>query len=211
MIKREGRLSRMVTALIMQKRKLVNHILRVKSVDTLTIPIQWYLTLFVIIQPNDFIFNGNDIDDQMLFLRKSKISAALSGPGLECSPLVIVTIRDQRRVAHDVTLHWSPETQKYLVTAWRAPSTLSPDLWRQAQGPGQLSSQPRGERSQVRRHQSRSASAGDNSASDPSDPIIIIIIWSVMRLLTLAACVALAQAQWPQSQVSVSMLRIFAK
>ena len=50
--------------------------------------------------------------------RKSKISAALSGPGLECSPLVIVMIRDQRsRGAHDVTLHWSPETQKYLVTA----------------------------------------------------------------------------------------------
>ena len=28
------------SAMVMQKRKLVNHILRVKSVDTLTIPIQ---------------------------------------------------------------------------------------------------------------------------------------------------------------------------
>ena len=40
MIKREGRLSRMDTAVRHAEEKLVNHILRVKSVDTLTIPIQ---------------------------------------------------------------------------------------------------------------------------------------------------------------------------
>ena len=29
------------------------------------------------IQPNNLIFYGNDFDDQMMFLRKSEISAAL--------------------------------------------------------------------------------------------------------------------------------------
>ena len=138
------------------------------------------------IQPNNLIFYGNDFDDQMMFLRKSEISAVLvewAWTGMFPGCIVnIVTIP----CAPDVTRHWSPETEhRDSVTR-----LVTPDA-----RPGLLSSQP-GE-SRVSR---------DLTVREITLLPVIWAISSVMKLLSLA-CVALAQCQWAphsHSQVCVN-------
>ena len=186
---------------------IVNHILRVKSVDNPYNRNNDIIWLFLWSSSQTILFLTEMIlMTKCCFWENQKYLQRSVGRDWNVPRLWLSwsEIRAEEHMMWRYTGHQRHRSISWLRDAPPPPWLLTP-------GPGQLSSQPRGEWSQVRQHQSPSASAGDNSASDPSDPIIIIIIWSVMRLLTLAACVTLAQAQWPQSQVSVSMLRIFAK
>ena len=165
------------------------------------------IALFVIIQPN--YFNGNDTDDQLLFLRKSEISAALNGPsnravsqvwsvhsGHPCSDhaqAVWCVTCDVWCVMCDVMPLW---TISCLCSARTCPAPRSDQLssaresWEERAWPPQCSSD----------------SPGAHSAPVISQASVMTsVMASVMMLLLLLSSVALTQSQW-SSQTQVRAL-----